>query len=113
MGDVLTLIEKAENVYVMEADFGWSDVETWDSLFLAMPKDDSGNVLASGNVLTYDTHNCVVHLDPTRYAVIQGLDDYIVAAGPDTLLICPRSQEEQLMKFSSDVELLKSKKHNQ
>lgn len=107
------IIEKAENVYVMEADFGWSDVETWDSLFLAMPKDDSGNVLASGNVLTYDTHNCVVHLDPTRYAVIQGLDDYIVAAGPDTLLICPRSQEEQLMKFSSDVELLKSKKHNQ
>jgi len=105
------IIEKADNVYVMEADFGWSDVETWDSLYMAMPKDDSGNVVASGKVLTYDSRHCVVHLDPKRYAVIQGLDDYIVAAGPDTLLICRRDQEEQLMKFSSDIELMKSRQN--
>ncbi len=106
------IIEKAENVYVMEADFGWSDVETWESLFMAMPKDDCNNVVASGNVLTYDSRNCVIHLDPARYAVIQGLDDCIVAEGSNTLLICRRDQEEQLMKFSSDVALFKAKQNN-
>lgn len=104
------IIEKADNVYVMEAEFGWSDVETWDSLYMAKPKDSNGNAIASGQVITYDTHNCIVHLNPEKYAVIQGLDDYIVAAGTDTLLICRRDQEEQLLKFNSDVELLKSKK---
>ncbi|MBP5516684.1 MAG: mannose-1-phosphate guanylyltransferase [Bacteroidales bacterium] len=104
------IIEKADNVYVMEADFGWSDVETWDSLYMSKDKDSNGNAIASGHVLTYDTHNCIVHLNSEKYAVIQGLDDYIVAAGTDTLLICRRDQEEHLMKFNSDVELMKSKK---
>ena len=106
------IIEKAENVYVMEAEFGWSDVETWDSLYMAMPKEKDGNAVASGHVVTYDTHNCIVHLHPDKYAVIQGLDDYIVAAGQDTLMICRRDQEEQLMKFNSDIELMKSKKES-
>ena len=101
------IIEKADNVYVMEADFGWSDVETWESLFEAKPKDDNGNAISSGRVLTYDTHNCVVHLNSEKYAVIQGLDNYIIAAGTDTLLICPRDQEEQIFKFASDVEMKK------
>ncbi len=104
------IMEKADNVYVMEADFGWSDVETWNSLYMAKPKDNDGNAIASGHVKTYDTSNCIVHLHPDKYAIIQGLDDYIIAAGSDTLLICRRDQEEQLMKFNSDIELMKSMK---
>lgn len=104
------IIEKADNVYVMESEFGWSDVETWDSLAMAMPKDEHGNAISSGHVVTYDTSNCVVHLNSDKYAVIQGLDNYIIAAGADTLIICSRDQEDQLMKYSSDVEVLKSLK---
>lgn len=103
------IMESAKNVYVLESDFRWSDVETWDSLFLATPKDANGNAISSGQVITHDTKNCIIHLDPTKYAVIQGLDNYIVAAGTDTLLICSRDQDEQLIKFHSDVELLKNK----
>ena len=77
---------------------------------MAKPKDDNGNAIASGHVAMYDSHNCMVHLHADKYAVIQGLDDYIVAAGPDTLLICRRDQENQLMKFNSDIELMKSQK---
>ena len=104
------IIEKADNVYVLEAEFGWSDVETWDSLYMAKPKDNNGNAIASGHVLTYDSKNCMVHLHPDKYAVIQGLDNYIVAAGTDTLLICRKDQEDQLMKFNSDIELMRTKK---
>lgn len=104
------IIEKADNVYVLEADFGWSDVETWDSLHMAKPQDSNRNVISSGHVLTYDSSDCIIHLNSEKYAVIQGLDGYIVAAGADTLLICRRDQEEQLMKYNSDIELLKSSK---
>lgn len=105
------IIEKADNVYVLEADFGWSDVETWESLFMAKPHDDEGNAITSGNIVTYDTHGCIIHLHPEKYAVVQGLEDYIITAGIDTLLICRRDQEEQLMKYYSDIELMKSKKN--
>ena len=104
------IIEKADNVYVLEAEFGWSDVETWDSLYMAKPKDDNGNAVASGHVAMYDSHNCMVHLNPDKYAVIDGLDDYIVAAGVDTLIICPRDHEDQLMKYNSDIDLMKNKR---
>lgn len=106
------IMENADNVYVLEADFGWSDVETWDSLYMATPKDNSGNAVTSGNVLTYDTSNCVINLDSKKYAVVQGLKDYIIAGGPDTLLICRRDQEEQLMKYNSDIELMKKLKNS-
>jgi mannose-1-phosphate guanylyltransferase len=105
------IIEKADNVYVMEAEFGWSDVETWNSLYETKPKDANNNAIASGHVRTYDTRNCLIHLHPDKYAVIQGLEDYIITAGTDTLLICRRDQEDQLMKFNSDVELMKNKKN--
>ena len=104
------IIEKAENVYVLEADFGWSDVETWESLYMAKPHDDNGNAITSGNIMTYNTKNCLIHLHPDKYAIIQGLEDYIIAAGSDTLLICRRDQEEQLLKFNSDIELMKMNK---
>ena len=77
---------------------------------MAKPKDADGNAVASGHVLTYDTKNCMIHLNPDKYAVVQGLDGYIIAAGADTLLICRKDQEDQLMKFNSDIELMKSKK---
>lgn len=95
----------------MEAEFGWSDVETWNSLYETKPKDANNNAIASGHVRTYDTRNCLIHLQPDKYAVIQGLEDYIITAGTDTLLICRRDQEDQLMKFNSDVELMKNKKN--
>lgn len=99
------IMEKASNVYVMQAAFGWSDVETWDSLYNTAPKDEHGNVVVSGDALVYDTTNCVVHLPAHKRAVVQGLDNFIVTDSGDTLLICPRNNEEMLIKFSSDLEL--------
>lgn len=63
----------------------------------------------SGNVFTYDTHNCLVVMpdDPTKSIILEGLDGYIVAASEDTLMICRRKNEERVFKFASDVELKK------
>lgn len=98
------IMEKAENVHVMSASFGWSDVETWDSLYETCEKNHDSNVILGGNVFTYDVHNTVVHLPDTNHTVVlQGLDGYIVAADNNTLLICRRDEEERIVKFRSDV----------
>ena len=108
------IMEHADNVYVLEASFGWSDVESWESLYATCRRDSNGNGLISGNVFAYDVHNTVVHLPADRTVILQGLDNYIVAGDEKTLLICRRDQDERIVKFASDVELAeltKVKKH--
>ena len=106
------IMEKASNVHVMEAAFGWSDVETWDSLYNTLPKDAEGNAAASGNVLAYESNNCMVHVPMGTTAVIDGLDSYIVTLANNKLLICPRSHEDYLVKYAADLQLLNDKKNN-
>ena len=109
------IMEHADNVYVLEASFGWSDVESWDSLYATCRRDSDGNSLISGKVFAYDVHNTIVHLPSSRTVILQGLDNYIVAGDENTLLVCRRDQEERLAKFASDVELAeltKVKKNN-
>lgn len=103
------IMEKADNVHVLAASFGWSDVETWDSLYDVSSHDHNNNAVISGNVFTYDTKNTLVVApnDSNKTVVIEGLDGYIVAASDDTLMICRRRNEELVFRFASDVELKK------
>lgn len=103
------IMEKADNVHVLAASFGWSDVETWESLYDVAHHDNNGNAVINGNVFTYNTKNTMVVMpnDEGRTVVIEGLDGYIVAASHDTLMICRRKSEEHIFRFSSDVELKK------
>lgn len=99
------IMEHADNVYVMEAGFDWSDVESWDSLYSTCEHDEQNNGIVSGHVFAYDTKNTLVHVPANKNIIIQGLDNYIVAADESTILICPRDKEERIVKFASDVEL--------
>lgn len=106
------IMEHADNVYVMEASFGWSDVESWDSLYNTCEHDDDGNGLVSGNIFRYDTSNTLVHVPSGKNVIIQGLNNYIVAADDSTILICPRNQEDRIVKFASDVEIAQLTRSN-
>lgn len=101
------IMEKADNVHVLEASFDWSDVETWDSLHGVFRHDKDNNAVINGELFAYDTRNCVVIVPQGKTAVLEGLDGYIVAASKDTLLICRRKNEDKIFKFASDVELKK------
>jgi mannose-1-phosphate guanylyltransferase len=97
------VMEKANNVYVLTADVGWSDLGTWSSLYEHSAKDENSNALNTGRVLTYDTNNCIVNLPNDKKAVIQGLDDYIIAEANNCLLICEKSNEQHIRQFSADI----------
>ncbi|MFW6309602.1 MAG: mannose-1-phosphate guanylyltransferase [Prolixibacteraceae bacterium] len=101
------IMEKATNVYVLTADFGWTDLGTWGSLYDNKEKDSQGNVLNGENVLTYDTSNCIINISDEKVAVLQGLDGYIVAETGDTLMICRKEDEQQIKQFVIDVRINK------
>ena len=86
-------------VYTHPADFGWSDLGNWASLYDKLQHDADGNG-SVGNVHLYECHNCVVHTEDAKKVVLQGLDDYIVSEKGGQLLICKRSEEQRIKEFS-------------
>ena len=94
------IMEKAEEICVCPADFGWSDLGTWGSLLMKSHRDLYGNAVIGENVSLFESRNCIVHTTEERRVVIQGLDGYIVAEKDDTLLICKLSEEQRIKQFS-------------
>jgi len=101
------IMEKARNVYLLAADFGWSDLGSWGSLYDNKNKDDNGNVISGDNVLIYDTKNCIINFNNDKVAVLHGLDGYIIAESKDTLMICRKEDEQQIKQFVTDVRIKK------
>ena len=96
------IMEKAEEIFVCPADFGWSDLGTWGSLHGQTKKDLYGNAAIGQNINLIESHNCIVHTTQEKKVVIQGLDGYIVAEKDDTLLICKLSEEQRIKQFSGE-----------
>ena len=94
------IMEKAEEIFVCPADFGWSDLGTWGSLLTQSKRDLYGNALIGENISLFESRGCIVHTTQEKKVVIQGLDGYIVAENDDTLLICKLSEEQRIKQFS-------------
>ena len=104
------IMEKANNVYVLGVDFGWSDLGTWGSLYTIRNKDENGNAIVGENVMTYNTRNCIVNVTAKKLVVLQGLEDYIVVEENNTLLVCRKDDEQQIRQFVADVKMEKGDK---
>ncbi len=98
------IMEKASNVYVLAAEFGWSDLGTWGSLHEIRHKDENKNAISGKLVKTYDTKNSIISVPKDKLVVIQGLDDYIVVENKNILLICKKQDEQMIRQFVNDIQ---------
>ena len=97
------IMEKASNVYVMMADFGWSDLGTWSSLYELSEKDAQGNAVLKCEANIYGGKDNIVVLPKGRLAVVDGLEGYLIAEEGDVLLICKKDDEARIRQFVNDV----------
>jgi mannose-1-phosphate guanylyltransferase len=100
------VMEKASNVYVVQANFGWSDIGSWATLHDMKQKDSNNNVFEA-NILAYNTNNCIVKGPSDKLIIVQGLDGYLVADIDNVLLICEKDNERQFRDFSADIKARK------
>ena len=101
------IMEKADNVYVLCSDFGWSDLGTRGSLYESSSKDTQGNVISGKEVMLYNSSNCIVNMPENKLVVLHGLDGYIVVESEGTLLVCKKEDEQQIRQFVNDVRMYK------
>ena len=96
------IMEKAEEIFVFPASFGWSDLGTWGSLHDNSKKDSQNNVCIGSEIKLHETRNCIIHTLQEKKVVVQGLDGYIVAENNDTLLVCRLTEEQRIREFSEE-----------
>ena len=89
------VMEKSPNTFTIPADFGWSDIGTWGSLFTHAKKDKNGNA-TRGKVVSVDNRNTIINIEEGNEAVVEGLEDYLVAYRDHSLLVCKLHDEQQI-----------------
>ena len=97
------IMEKARNVYVIPASFGWSDLGTWASTYEALEKDYLENAVAGDNVIVIDATKNMVHADNKKLVLLQGLEGFIVVDTKDVLMICKKNKEQEIKEYVAEI----------
>lgn len=93
------VMEKADNIYTLPAEFGWSDLGTWGALWTLQEKSEDGNAVVGEDVRMIGCTDCIVHAPGLSKVVIQGLEGYIVSQHGDRLLICRKDHEQKITDY--------------
>ncbi|MDE5931491.1 MAG: mannose-1-phosphate guanylyltransferase, partial [Lachnospiraceae bacterium] len=91
------IMERAGKVLVLEGDFGWSDVGSWDALEALYEKDEYGNI-TYGEQVHIDTHDCIIYAKNKLVTTI-GLDNVIVVETEDAVLVCDKNRAQEVKKI--------------
>jgi mannose-1-phosphate guanylyltransferase len=97
------IMEKSENVYVYPANFGWSDLGTWGSLYSHLELDEYMNAIQGKNVMMYESSDNLVKVSDDKLVVLQGLLGYIVVEDEGTILVCKKEDEQKIKQFVADL----------
>lgn len=89
------VMERSQSRYTVAADFGWSDIGTWGSLYTHAAHDSAANAV-TGHAVLVDTRDSVVNIEPGYEAIVQGLDHCLVALRDHSLLVCRLDDEQQI-----------------
>jgi mannose-1-phosphate guanylyltransferase len=102
------VMEKANHVYVIRGNFGWSDVGSWDEVYRLSGKDENGNSV-TGKAFLIDTKNSFIH-SPDKFVATIGLEDVIVINTNDGILLCKLGRSQDVKEV---VDFLRRKQMNE
>ena len=104
-----SILEKADNVYLILGQFDWSDLSSWNSLYDVKDKKDQQNI-TDGNVILIESRRCIVKSKGDKLVVVNGLKNYLVIDSEDALLITPKAGSENLKSITNTVKNSKGDK---
>ena len=104
------IMEKARNVHIIPASFGWSDLGTWNSAYDNMEKDYLGNAVQGENVMVVDATRNIVHVPNKKLVILQGVDDLVIVDTEDVLLLCKRDREHEIKDYMAEARRYKGDK---
>ena len=102
------IMEKADQVIMLDGDFGWSDVGSWDALDTLYETDENNNVVY-GEQIHIGSKNCIAYGKDKLIATI-GLENIIIVETEDAVLVCDKSKAQEVKRV---VEILQERGKDQ
>jgi len=93
------IMERAEQVKVIPADMGWSDVGSWIAAWELATKDKQGNFLKGSHIELVNTTNSYIQNSGKHLIAVVGLDNIIVVETEDAILIMPAEKSQQVKQL--------------
>lgn len=98
------IMEKAENVYVLPADFQWSDIGTWNAVYDLLEKDEKNNAITGKHVFTRNTKDCLINVsDKNKLVALNNVDNLIVVDTGSIMLIADKNQEQEVRQVVNEI----------
>lgn len=88
------IMEKSDKVFMIEGDFDWSDVGSWETVYEMSYKDENGNAVI-GEIHTKKTNSSYIY-SPNKFTSVIGLENIVVIDTPDALLVCNRKNVQEV-----------------
>lgn len=104
------IMEHSQRIALIPADFGWSDLGSWDSLRELLPKDKKGNVMQADSV-DCDSEGICVFSKSNRLIATIGLKDLIIADTPDALMVCNKHKTQDVKRIVEHLKKRNRKEH--
>lgn len=95
------IMEKADHIYTLPGTFGWDDVGSWLAVERIKKSNELGNVI-DGNIITVDTHNCIIQGGKKLLAVV-GLENVVIVDTEDATLICAKDSTAGIKKVIENL----------
>ncbi len=96
------LMEKADNVVMVKAEFPWDDVGTWSALRRVMDLDESGNYLR-GKPICVDAKDCVIYGDNVEVGAV-GVSNLIIVASREGVLVCDMNRDQEIRQVARIID---------
>jgi len=95
------IMEKAKNVFLVQGDFVWNDLGSWEEVYKYSQKEEKQNA-SIGEVIFQGTSNSYVYAPDSLVAVV-GMEDVIVVQEGNTILVCKRDQAEEIKHVVGEI----------
>ncbi|MBP5415257.1 MAG: mannose-1-phosphate guanylyltransferase [Lachnospiraceae bacterium] len=97
------IMERADKVLMLEGDFGWNDVGSFDAFDQIHERDVDGNVILS-DVSLIDCDDSVFYSTQKGHLIAAlGIKDIVVAHTDDVTLVCAKDRAQDIKLFSDKL----------
>lgn len=105
------VMEKTQRAAVIPVDCAWSDIGSWDALWLAGDRDEHGN-LREGDTLSFNTRNSLLRSHDRHLIATVGVDDLIVVSTPDATLVAHRDAAQDVKRIVDQLKAADRSEHS-
>ena len=94
------IFEKAAGLAVIPVAMDWNDIGSWSAIHNVRAVDDAPVV--TGEVISVDTRNCLIHSEGRLVATL-GISDLVIVETADAVLVVHKDQTDRLKELYDEI----------